>query len=586
MDPNVNHKNLYDLPPTRANTRTHIEVAAVYENDKEDSTLDDILVRIGQFGPFQLSVLSLICVAMLFSAIFSITYVFTASSVVHRCKIAECDTASSAYEEYWTQFGIPPKSNGLDQCNRFASNYTINQTVSTTPADESIGLCYAHNFDSSKKERCKDNDFIFRDKEVTIANEFGIYCENEWKLAMVGTIGNLGQFVGIPLGGVISDRYGRRNALALGGFFSAFLGLIRSFTPSYTSFIIFEFLDNIASSPMYPICFILGVELVGPQRRVIACSMITIFYAIGEILLAVVAKYFQNWRLILRIVYVPAIVLISYIWILPESIRWLLSQGKDEDAKNILRRAATVNKRQLSDDSLHKLISANREKLATATDGRFPIKEAFKQLSWRIINCSFSWIVIVLVYYGISLNAVLLDGDKYNNFMFISLIELPGFFLPFLIMDRFGRRYSLCATMLLSGICCLITAFLPADDFAWRLTFFLMGKLMITAAFQILYFFTSEIFPTNIRNSLLSFCSMVGRVGSMLAPQTPVLAKFHENAPAILFAVCAIISGLLALFFPETTNIVLPTTMHDAHNIGAKQHNEKTKVNSCRNLSS
>lgn len=59
------------------------------------------------------------------------------------------------------------KTNGLDQCNRFVSNYTNRQT----PQNESLGYCYAHNFDSNKMERCSDNNFIYRDKEVTIANE-------------------------------------------------------------------------------------------------------------------------------------------------------------------------------------------------------------------------------------------------------------------------------------------------------------------------------------------------------------------------------------------------------------------------------
>lgn len=60
-----------------------------------------------------------------------------------------------------------------------------------------------------------------------------------------------------------------------------------------------------------------------------------------------------------------------------------------------------------------------------------------------------------------------------------------------------------------------------------ELVLFLIGKFAITCSFQILYFFTSEIFPTNVRNSLLSFCSMVGRIGSMLAPQAPLLVRIE-----------------------------------------------------------
>lgn len=545
--------------------------------DKDEFTLDSILIRIGQFGKFQVIIFLLICIPMMFNAIFSVTYVFTASTVVHRCNITECDTAESRYNEPWTEFTIPKKGNSLDQCNRHASILQENTTISPAlPGLYDDETCKADNFNTNQIENCRTDNFIFRDKEVTISNEFNIFCSDEWKLSMVGTLNNIGQFVGIPIGGYISDRYGRRTALAFGGFVAAFLGIIRSFATSYTFFVVFEFLDSMASSPLYSVCFIVGIELVGPKRRVLACSLITIFYAIGEMLMAIFAKFYPNWRVLLRIMYVPALVLVVYFWILPESVRWLLSQRREDEAKNILKRAARVNKRKLSDHSLDKLILANREKLDNATEGKFPIKEAFSKLFWRIANCSFCWIVNVLVYYGLSLNAVLLDGDKYNNFIFISMVEIPGFLVPLLIMDRFGRRYSLFGCMFISGLCCLATIVMPSDAYYLQLTLFLIGKLSITASFQVLYFFTSEIFPTNLRNSLLSFCSMVGRVGSMVAPQTPLLAKYYENAPAILFATTAITSACLSLLFPETTNLILPTTMTEADNIGATKEKESS----------
>lgn len=37
--------------------------------------------------------------------------------------------------------------------------------------------------------------------------QFQIFCKDEWKLSFVGTVNNIGQFVGIPLGGFISDRW-------------------------------------------------------------------------------------------------------------------------------------------------------------------------------------------------------------------------------------------------------------------------------------------------------------------------------------------------------------------------------------------
>ncbi|XP_017013579.1 organic cation transporter protein [Drosophila takahashii] len=549
-------------PPADAAVEANLPPPA---KDSEDVTLDAILKHLGQFGRFQLIIFVLICLPMMFHAMFSVTYVFTAATVTHRCKIAECDLPDSSYYEPHTEFSIPKNGKDLDACNRY--------TNSELPHwNQSVGedICFPRHF-TGISEACPDNKFVFRDKEVTISNDFGIFCDDEWKLSMVGTINNLGQFFGIPIGGYVADRYGRSFSIALGGILGAVLGVIRSFSPSYGWFLVFEFLDNMTSSTLYSTCFVIGIELVGPKRRVLACSVITVFYAVGEVLLAMSAKAFSDWRILLRITYTPSLILLAYFWILPESVRWLLSQGKEERAKNILRRAASVNKRELPETMLDKLVLANRDKLQQSSESRFPIRAAFKNFKWRIANCSFCWIVNVLVYYGLSLNVVLLDGDKYNNFAFIALVEIPGFFMPLLIMDRFGRRYSLCGLMLLSGLCCIGTIFAGADQPVLQLVLFLIGKLTITASFQVLYFFASEIYPTNLRNSLLSFCSMIGRFGSMLAPQTPLLAKYYASAPAMLFAGAAIVSGLLTLFFPETTNVVLPTTVQEADAIGVKK---------------
>lgn len=44
-------------------------------------------------------------------------------------------------------------------------------------------------------------------------------------------------------------------------------------------------------------------------------------------------------------------------------------------------------------------------------------------------------------------------------------------------------------------------------------------------AFATVYIYTAELFPTTMRHSLLGICSMTGRVGSILSPQTPLLVS-------------------------------------------------------------
>ncbi|EDV90316.1 GH13915 [Drosophila grimshawi] len=64
--------------------------------------------------------------------------------------------------------------------------------------------------------------------------------------------------------------------------------------------------------------------------------------------------------------------------------------------------------------------------------------------------------------------------------MLNGFVQIPGLLLPLIIMDRIGRRYSLCASMLICAICMGASAAIKSDDYAGSLTLFLIGKLAIT----------------------------------------------------------------------------------------------------------
>lgn len=101
-------------------------------------------------------------------------------------------------------------------------------------------------------------------------------------------------------------------------------------------------------------------------------------------------------------------------------------------------------------------------------------------------------------------------------------------------------------------------------------SFFLIGKFAITVSFTVLYIYTSELFPTNLRQSLLGICSMFGRFGSMLAPQTPLLARYSKSLPLLSMGGLALVSGIMSLQFPETLNTQLPDTVQQALSFGKK----------------
>ena len=90
----------------------------------------------------------------------------------------------------------------------------------------------------------------------------------------------------------------------------------------------------------------------------------------------------------------------------------------------------------------------------------------------RLINMCFTWLVIVLGYYGLSLTSVSLSGDPYVNFFLVSLVELPGKLncvafkfkglrrkcssCYFLIAANCPRRFEIIIWKKLKQICCCL----------------------------------------------------------------------------------------------------------------------------------
>ncbi|KAH8307305.1 hypothetical protein KR044_009705, partial [Drosophila immigrans] len=533
----------------------------------KDNLLDALIISIGQFGRFQIINYLMLCLPIICNAFYSISYAFTASNVVHRCSISQCDNISSKFIEPWLNFSIPDNKGQWDDCEHYEAFSGIN------------GRCEARFFNSSHRVACEAG-YKFRDTENTISREFGIFCSDQWKLSMVGTVNNVGQFVGIPLGGYLADRYGRKLILVVTGVLSALCGLARSYAPEYYSFLSFEFLDMAVGSTLFPTAFLLAIELVGPKHRVVAATFISLTYGLAEAGMGYLASYILDWRVLLRLLYTPALLHLVFICYLPESVRWLLSQSREEDAIQTLRRVARINQRSLPEDQLNELIRSNRELMACskATDGHYSAGQIFNALGLRIGQCCFLWFTNTLIALGLTLNSVGLGGNKFQNFSMTGFMQLPGIVMGMLLMHRLGRRWTLSMLLSSCAILLLAIAFFEEDYSTYSGALYFLAKMTSTGSFMVLYFFTSEIFPTNCRNSLLSFCSMVGRFGSMLAPQTPLLINYYKYAPHLLFATFGLLASVIAMFFPETANKVLPTTLEEARALDRSMPMKQTKV--------
>lgn len=161
-------------------------------------------------------------------------------------------------------------------------------------------------------------------------------------------------------------------------------------------------------------------------------------------------------RPLLLTVYSPLFLFISYYWIAPESVRWLLAQKRYDEAEAILLKAAKVNKREISKATLEKLTKPVEE------EPKEPFFHVFRSkiLLLRFINACFCWITCAFLFYGLTLNSVALAGNSYLDFILTALVEIPAYALTYVVVDRLGRRWSQSGSYFITAIACFVFIFI------------------------------------------------------------------------------------------------------------------------------
>ena len=180
-----------------------------------------------------------------------------------------------------------------------------------------------------------------------------------------------------------------------------------------------------------------------------------------------------------------------------------------------------------------------------------------------------------MVYYGLTLNAdALIPGNVYLNNVIGGLIEFPTYIMCIIILHYFGRRLPLALMFIFSGAMLFISLALTEPEVVNErnpslLIVMSIGKVGIVGVFAIIYLQTAELFPTIVRSTAFGSCSIISRIGSMLAP---VIARELEPDVVIaIFATLSLVAGILTTILPETKGKKLPDTMEEGEDLGLGQ---------------
>jgi len=164
----------------------------------------------------------------------------------------------------------------------------------------------------------------------------------------VGSIHYGGVIFGTALFGFLADHYGRKKIFILSITLMSITGVAHGSASTYVWFQIYRFLNAIVHAGVYPLAFVLGVEMVGKDKREMAGVVLNYFFCFGEVLVGIIAWIGSDWRNLQYWVSIPPILFIFYYWIIPESIRWLIANKAYSKAFEIVKKASKENNRELS----------------------------------------------------------------------------------------------------------------------------------------------------------------------------------------------------------------------------------------------
>lgn len=170
-----------------------------------------------------------------------------------------------------------------------------------------------------------------------------------------------------------------------------------------------------------------------------------------------------------------------------------------------------------------------------------------------------AWSIMAMAYDGHIRCLDQLGLDIFTTFSIGSSTEFPAVLLIMYTLDIWGRKWTLFAAVMISGIatfaaCCVPVGFYFAS-------FAMVGRLFINSATNIALQYASELLPTVVRGKGVAFIHIMGYVASIISPFVAYTVNIHRLLPMLILGTVSIICGFLGLFVPETLREQLPQTL-------------------------
>ncbi len=315
----------------------------------------------------------------------------------------------------------------------------------------------------------------------------------------------IGTVIGSLIAGQPAQRYGRRSVLNVVAILYLLSAIGCALAPLWTLFIVFRFLGGVAvgaSSVVGPM-YIAEISPAANRGRLAGMFQLNV---VGGILIAYLTNFLfagsmgdDSWRLMLGVMVVPALLFIVALRFIPESPRWLVLKGRDQEAVPIFQRIGEAGAVDLIREE-HTL--AKQGVSESLFNGKYN-----KPIFYAVILAMFNQLsgINAILYYAprIFEMAGFDHTDAFQQSVYVGLANFTFTALAMTVIDRIGRK-----TLLLIGAVGMVVflgltaqAFSQPGTESPLVVLYLIGFIAFFAFSQgaVIWVFISEIFPNAVR---------------------------------------------------------------------------------------
>jgi putative MFS transporter len=376
---------------------------------------------------------------------------------------------------------------------------------------------------------------------------------------LLGAAALAGIFLGALIFGRVTDRVGRQTMLVADLLLFMVLSALQYFAQEAWQLLVLRFAMGVAIGADYAIGAALLAEFLPRRQRGTWLACLNAIWTVGFVVALLAGQLLtglgdEAWRIMLASSALPALVVLSLRLGTPESPRWLVSHGRHDEARAVVREH--LGKDVGIDDLIEEAGSAREADWRELLGPRMRTRTAFAGLFWfcQVVPYFALFTFVPLIFDALGV------GDSFGPEFVLELFLLLGAIVGVVVMDMLPRRSLLIWSFAILTIALGALGVWPDAPSGFAVACFAVFAFVVSAAANLETVYPAELFPTELRASGVGIAAATSRIGAAIGTFLLPLGLDHIGvSTTILVAAAILLAGMLLsiAWAPETRALTL-----------------------------